>query len=454
MINRYEDIPKLFKNIDFFLITDKNGYITYYEVINNLGSRIVKNPVGMHILELHQHLTPETSTIMRALKLKEPIINEKQYLNIFKERTVTILATTLPLISGDDVIGTIEIDRYLDEDLAQYEEEDFNNNINQNNYFFTIDDIITNNPTMIEVKNQTLKAAKTSSPVMIYGETGTGKELIAQAIHNHSFRKDNPFIVQNCASIPSSLGESILFGTTKGSFTGAENKAGLFEIANGGTLVLDELNSMDIALQSKLLRVTENGHFRRLGGKNIINVDVRLISTINEEPYLLIESNKIRKDLFYRLGVVLIYLPPLRDRKDDIPLLIDSFINEYNKKMQKKIKGISKEVKELVMDYNWPGNVRELKNFIEGAFNFAEKDIIDRDSIPYHIISIDKNNNSNIDIESKFDLNEALKEQEIKYIKLALEKSKTITDAAKLLKISRQLLKYKLDSYGIETNHN
>jgi len=454
MINRYEDIPKLFKNIDFFLITDKNGYITYYEVINNLGSRIVKNPVGMHILELHQHLTPETSTIMRALKLKEPIINEKQYLNIFKERTVTILATTLPLISGDDVIGTIEIDRYLDEDLAQYEEEDFNNNINQNNYFFTIDNIITNNPTMIEVKNQTLKAAKTSSPVMIYGETGTGKELIAQAIHNHSFRKDNPFIVQNCASIPSSLGESILFGTTKGSFTGAENKVGLFEIANGGTLVLDELNSMDIALQSKLLRVTENGHFRRLGGKNIINVDVRLISTINEEPYLLIESNKIRKDLFYRLGVVLIYLPPLRDRKDDIPLLIDSFINEYNKKMQKKIKGISKEVKELVMDYNWPGNVRELKNFIEGAFNFAEKDIIDRDSIPYHIISIDKNNNSNIDIESKFDLNEALKEQEIKYIKLALEKSKTITDAAKLLKISRQLLKYKLDSYGIETNHN
>ena len=454
MINRYEDIPKLFKNIDFFLITDKNGYITYYEVINNLGSRIVKNPVGMHILELHQHLTPETSTIMRALKLKEPIINEKQYLNIFKERTVTILATTLPLISGDDVIGTIEIDRYLDEDLAQYEEEDFNNNINQNNYFFTIDDIITNNPTMIEVKNQTLKAAKTSSPVMIYGETGTGKELIAQAIHNHSFRKDNPFIVQNCASIPSSLGESILFGTTKGSFTGAENKVGLFEIANGGTLVLDELNSMDIALQSKLLRVTENGHFRRLGGKNIINVDVRLISTINEEPYLLIESNKIRKDLFYRLGVVLIYLPPLRDRKDDIPLLIDSFINEYNKKMQKKIKGISKEVKELVMDYNWPGNVRELKNFIEGAFNFAEKDIIDRDSIPYHIISIDKNNNSNIDIESKFDLNEALKEQEIKYIKLALEKSKNITDAAKLLKISRQLLKYKLDSYGIETNHN
>lgn len=450
MIKSYEDIPKLFKNIDFFLITDKNGYIKYYEVINNLGSRIVEEPAGLHILELHQHLTHETSTVMRALKTKEPIINEKQYLNIFKERTVTILATTLPLISGGEVIGAIEIDRYLDEDLAQYEEEDFNNERNQNNYFFTIDDIITNNPDMIAVKNQALKAAKTSSPVMIYGETGTGKELIAQAIHNHSFRKNNPFIVQNCASIPSSLGESILFGTTKGSFTGAENKVGLFEIANGGTLVLDELNSMDINLQSKLLRVTEKGHFRRLGGKNIINVDVRLISTINEEPYYLIETNRIRKDLFYRLGVVLIYIPPLRDRKDDIPLLVKSFIDEYNKKMQKNIKGLSKEVKDLIMDYDWPGNIRELKNFIEGAFNFTEGSIIDKDSVPYHIISIDKDNKSKINTEDKFDLNEAIKEQEIKYIKLALENSKTLTDAARLLRISRQLLKYKLDKYGIE----
>lgn len=450
MIKSYEDIPKLFKNIDFFLITDNKGYIKYYEVINSLGSRIVENPVGLHILELHQHLNEKTSTVMKALRTKEPIINEKQYLNIFKERTVTILATSIPLICGNEPIGVIEIDRYLDEDLAQYEEEDFNNEVNQNNYFFTIDDIITNDPAMINVKNQALKAAKTNSPVMIYGETGTGKELIAQAIHNHSFRKNNPFIVQNCASIPVSLGESILFGTTKGSFTGAENKVGLFEIANGGTLVLDELNSMDINLQSKLLRVTEKGHFRRLGGKNIINVDVRLISTVNEEPYYLIESNKIRKDLFYRLGVVLIYIPPLRDRKDDIPLLVESFIDEFNRKMHKNIKGVSKKVKDLLMDYDWPGNVRELKHFIEGAFNFTEKDIIDMDSIPYHMISVNKNYKPKIEIEDTFDLNEAIKEQEIKYIKLALSKSSSLTEAAKILKISRQLLKYKIDNYGIK----
>lgn len=450
MIKSYEELPKLFKNIDFFLLTDNKGYIKYYEIINNIGNRIVENPVGYHILQLHQHLTEETSTVMRVLKTKEPIINEKQYLNIFKERTVTILATTLPLLSGNEIKGVMEFDRYLDEDLAQYEEDDFDSQLNQSDYFFTINDIITNNPAMISVKNQALKAAKTSSPVMIYGETGTGKELIAKAIHNHSFRKNNPFIVQNCASIPSSLGESILFGTTKGSFTGAENKVGLFEIANGGTLVLDELNSMDINLQSKLLRATESGSFRKLGGKNIINVDVRLISTINEEPYHLIETNKIRKDLFYRLGVVLIYIPPLRDRKDDIPLLIKSFINEYNKTMGKNIKGLSKEVMDFVMDYNWPGNVRELKNFIEGAYNFTEKNIIHKDSIPYHMISMDSNQNHNVSLEDKFDLNKAIREQEIKYIKLALENSKTITDAAKLLKISRQLLKYKLDNYGID----
>lgn len=450
MIKSYEELPKLFKNIDFFLLTDNKGYIKYYEIINNIGNRIVDNPVGCHILELHQHLTEETSTVMRVLKTKEPIINEKQYLNIFKERTVTILATTLPLLSGNEIKGVMEFDRYLDEDLAQYEEDYYDNQLNQSDYFFTINDIITNNPAMINVKNQALKAAKTSSPVMIYGETGTGKELIAKAIHNHSFRKNNPFIVQNCASIPSSLGESILFGTTKGSFTGAENKVGLFEIANGGTLVLDELNSMDISLQSKLLRVTESGSFRKLGGKNLINVDVRLVSTINEEPYHLIGTNKIRKDLFYRLGVVLIYIPPLRDRKDDIPLLIESFINEYNKKMEKNVKGLSKEVMDLIMDYNWPGNVRELKNFIEGAYNFTEGNIIHKDSIPYHMISMDNSQKHNISLENKFDLNKAIKEQEIKYIKLALENSKTITDAAKLLKISRQLLKYKLDNYGID----
>ena len=444
-----EIIPTLFNHIDFLVVTDKEGYIEYYKVFRSLGSRIVKDPVGLHILELHQHLDEETSTIMRVLKNKEPIINEKQYLNIFKERTVTVVSTTLPIKEGNEVIGAVDINRYIYKSIRDIENSKYEDITKKKNHVFTIDDILTKNDAMIKVKNRTLKAAQTNSPVMIYGETGTGKELIAQSIHNHSLRKDNPFIVQNCSAIPLTLGESTFFGTTRGSFTGAENKMGLFEMADGGTLVLDEINSMDINLQSKLLRTVENESFRRVGGKDLINVDVKLISILNEDIYSVLENNKMRRDLFYRLGVVLIHIPPLRERKEDIPLLVDSFINEYNFKMGKNIKGVSKDVMDLFMEYNWPGNVRELKHIIESAFNFAEGKIIDKEELPHHI-STQKPTSNTININGKFSLTDAIEEHEIKYIKLALESSSTLNEAASLLKISRQTLKYKIDSLGIE----
>lgn len=445
-----EDLPKLFHDFDFLVITDNEGCIQYYKTINGIGNRIVENPVGMHILDLHQHLDSETSTVMRVLKNNEVIINEKQHLNIFKERTVTLLVTTLPLISNNEIIGAIEIDRYFDKDLVKVDDASLGHSPIDNHLFFTIDDIISKSPGMNKVKKQILKVAQSNSPVMISGETGTGKELLAKAIHNHSFRRNSPFIVQNCSTIPHTLGESILFGTTKGSFTGSENKAGIFDIADGGTIVLDELNSMDLNLQSKLLRVTENNHFRRVGGRNLINVDVRLISTLNEEANHLLETGRIRDDLFYRLGVIIIEIPPVRERKEDIPLLVDYFIHEYNKKMDKNIKGISKDVMELFMDYNWPGNVREIKHIIESAFNFIEGDIVELEHLPDHFYKEAKISSTKLNIETKFDLNKTMKEYEIQYIKLALESSKTLNDAAKLLKISRQSLKYKLDTYGIE----
>lgn len=396
-----EIIPTLFNYIDFLVVTDKEGYIEYYKVFRSLGSRIVKDPVGLHILELHQHLDEETSTIMRVLKNKEPIINEKQYLNIFKERTVTVVSTTLPIKEGNEVIGAVDINRYIYKSIRDIENSKYEDITKKKNHVFTIDDILTKNDAMIKVKNRTLKAAQTNSPVMIYGETGTGKELIAQSIHNHSLRKDNPFIVQNCSAIPLTLGESTFFGTTRGSFTGAENKMGLFEMADGGTLVLDEINSMDINLQSKLLRTVENESFRRVGGKDLINVDVKLISILNEDIHSVLENNKMRRDLFYRLGVVLIHIPPLRERKEDIPLLVDSFINEYNFKMGKNIKGVSKDVMDLFMEYNWPGNVRELKHIIESAFNFAEGKIIDKEELPHHI-STQKPTSNTINIIEKY----------------------------------------------------
>ncbi|MEY8304310.1 sigma-54 interaction domain-containing protein [Anaerosalibacter bizertensis] len=445
-----EIIPTLFNHIDFLVVTDKEGYIEYYKVFRSLGSRIVKDPVGLHILELHQHLDEETSTIMRVLKNKEPIINEKQYLNIFKERTVTVVSTTFPIKEGNEVIGAVDINRYIYKSIRDIENSKYEDITKKKNHVFTIDDILTKNDAMIKVKNRTLKAAQTNSPVMIYGETGTGKELIAQSIHNHSLRKDNPFIVQNCSAIPLTLGESTFFGTTRGSFTGAENKMGLFEMADGGTLVLDEINSMDINLQSKLLRTVENESFRRVGGKDLINVDVKLISILNEDIHSVLENNKMRRDLFYRLGVVLIHIPPLRERKEDIPLLVDSFINEYNFKMGKNIKGVSKDVMDLFMEYNWPGNVRELKHIIESAFNFAEGEIIDKEELPNYIIPKEQEKASRISINSDFCLNDAVDDYEKRYIELALKSSSTITEAAQLLRISRQSLKYKIDTYGIE----
>ncbi|MSS44065.1 AAA domain-containing protein [Anaerosalibacter bizertensis] len=445
-----EIIPTLFNHIDFLVVTDKEGYIEYYKVFRSLGSRIVKDPVGLHILELHQHLDEKTSTIMRVLKNKEPIINEKQYLNIFKERTVTVISTTLPIKEGNEVIGAVDINRYIYKSIRDIENSKYEDITKKKNHVFTIDDILTKNDAMIKVKNRTLKAAQTNSPVMIYGETGTGKELIAQSIHNHSLRKDNPFIVQNCSAIPLTLGESTFFGTTRGSFTGAENKMGLFEMADGGTLVLDEINSMDINLQSKLLRTVENESFRRVGGKDLINVDVKLISILNEDIYSVLENNKMRRDLFYRLGVVLIHIPPLRERKEDIPLLVDSFINEYNFKMGKNIKGVSKDVMDLFMEYNWPGNVRELKHVIESVFNFTEDDIIEEEQLPNYIIPKEQEKASRISINSNFCLNDAVDDYEKGYIELALKSSSTITEAAQLLKISRQSLKYKIDTYGIE----
>ncbi|MCB5559188.1 sigma-54 interaction domain-containing protein [Anaerosalibacter bizertensis] len=444
-----ESLLKLFNYMDFLVVTDKDGYIEYYKIFTSLGSRIIEDPVGLHILELHQHLDHETSTVMRVLKNKEPIINEKQHLNIFKERTVTVLSTTFPIKEGNEVVGAVDINKYLYKSIDGIKDNEYEEISNKKNYFFTIDNVLTKNKAMVEIKNRTLKAAQTNSPVMIYGETGTGKELIAQSIHNHSLRKDNPFIVQNCSAIPLTLGESTFFGTTRGSFTGAENKMGLFEMADGGTLVLDEINSMDINLQSKLLRTVENESFRRVGGKDLINVDVKLISILNEDIHSVLENNKMRRDLFYRLGVVLIHIPPLRERKEDIPLLVDSFINEYNFKMGKNIKGVSKDVMDLFMEYNWPGNVRELKHIIESAFNFAEGEIIDKEELPHHI-STQKPTSNTININGKFSLTDAIEEHEIKYIKLALESSSTLNEAASLLKISRQTLKYKIDSLGIE----
>lgn len=229
--------------------------------------------------------------------------------------------------------------------------------------------------------------AESDSPVMIYGETGTGKELFAQSIHNASRRRNKPFIAINCAAIPSTLLESMLFGTEKGAYTGALQREGLFEQAHTGTLLLDEINSMDITLQSKLLRVVQDGMVRRVGGLESKHVDVRIISNTNIPPMQAIEEKQLRKDLYFRLGVVNITIPPLRERKEDIPLLARTFIQAGNRKICKNAQGLDEEAERIFQSYDWPGNVRELQHAIEYALNILpyEQELISAAYIPEHI---------------------------------------------------------------------
>lgn len=306
---------------------------------------------------------------------------------------------------------------------------------------FSFDDIIGQSEPLQKSKEKAIRAAYTVSPLLIYGETGTGKELFVQAIHNFSQRKNKPFIAQNCAAIPETLLEGILFGTVKGGFTGAENRKGLFEEADGGTLYLDELNSMPLELQAKLLRVIQEGVIRRVGDTNIKRVDVRIITSLNEEPEKIVETGKLRKDLFYRLNVVRINLSPLRERKEDIPILVHHFINKFNKKFGMDIIGIDDSALKKIIKTEWSGNVRQLEHFIESIFNNKHQGIIELGDLQ-EIDSDIKND------DKPMSLRDRLEEAEKNYIMEALVISNNnVTKASELLDIPRQTLQYKIKKY-------
>lgn len=211
------------------------------------------------------------------------------------------------------------------------------------------------------------KAAEVDLPVLITGETGTGKELFAKAIHSQSRRSEKPYLAENCSAVPKNLAESIFFGTAKGAFTQAETRPGLFELADGGSLLLDELNSMPFELQSKLLRTLQEGTVRRLGGVREISVDVRVMAALNEDVDILLRSGRLRRDLYYRLNVIHIDIPPLREHREDIPEYAAYFLQKYNKKYDKAFEGLAGDAIRELKKCNYPGNVRELENIIEGA---------------------------------------------------------------------------------------
>ncbi|MGB4705366.1 MAG: sigma-54 dependent transcriptional regulator [Candidatus Saccharicenans sp.] len=288
---------------------------------------------------------------------------------------------------------------------------------------FSFSNIIGKSPVMMNVFELIKAAAPTRSTILIQGESGTGKELVARAIHQNSDRANHPFVVVNSGSLPPDLLESHLFGHVKGAFTGAvTEKKGLFEAANNGTIFFDEISSLSLETQVKLLRVMQDKEFMRLGGTRTIKVDVRIIAATNTDLEELIEQKAFRKDLFYRLNVIKIELPPLRQRKEDIPLLVKHFIDLYNAENQKQVEGVSEDVMEILMDYDWPGNVRELENVIERAVVLCKSKIITRDLLPPFPLSgkkviYEELNNSSLNLKEK------TAEFQKKLILTALEKS-------------------------------
>ena len=460
MLRKYvEQILSLYNYIDGLMITDEKGKIEYYMTYRpDLVSLREKDLIGKNLLEIYPDLTEETSSIMRVLKTGKPIFNEEQELRSYKGEILHVVNTTMPIMEEGRIIGAIDVSRYMDPAYGRQNISISLKDSKEPKNLYTVDDIIGNSDSMAVLKEKIPMIAATDSSVLIYGETGTGKELVAQSIHTSSRRKNKHFVSQNCAAIPSNLLEGILFGTVKGSYTGAENKLGLFEIANGGTLFLDEINSMDIGLQSKILKAIEEKQVMRVGGYEPIATDIKIISAVNENPLTCVQEGKLREDLFYRLSVVQLNVPPLRERYEDLLLLTSYFIDEYNRQMKKDILGLDEEAEAILKAYTWPGNVRELRNVIEGAFNVASGRFIRRMDLPEYLLKrisgkpdqiLDPSAVSVTKIGSGFSLDKEVEEFEKTIILQALDHSKNYTEAAELLGISKQSLNYKMKKYSL-----
>jgi len=323
-----------------------------------------------------------------------------------------------------------------------------------------VENIIGEHPLMLDNFNRIDILSKNDKvTVLIRGETGTGKELVASAIHNKSARKNANMLKINCGSIPHQLIESELFGFEKNAFTGANNrKKGLLEMADGGTVFLDEIGELPLELQPKLLRFLEERKFKRVGGLDDIEVDIRVIAATNKDLEQAIKNREFREDLYYRLNVVPIYIPPLRERGRDILILANNFIEEYNSRFNKNIRGLTKKAEESLLSYSWSGNVRELKNVIERIVILSSGEYIELNDLPFEIKRKAKDDDSNLKIKNYkldneafytgFSLEKEVEEMERYYLKLALKKSNNNhTKASEMLGISRFAFKRRIEKY-------
>ena len=442
-------------------IIDPEGRTVLYnpamEKIEGLSAdEVLEKP----LLELFPELKLNGSTLLQALAEQTGIEQRKQsYLNLKNERIIT-QNTTFPVFDGEQLLGAVEIARNytgvgeLNEKIVDLQQELINppKPRKKKPKTYTFDMLVGEHPCFKAAIDIAHRAAETDASVLIYGETGTGKELFAQSIHNASARSRNAIIAVNCGAMPEALLESILFGTTKGCYTGALDRPGLFEQAHQGTLFLDEINSMSPALQVKLLRALQENRIRRLGGLEDLEVNTRVIAASNQPLKPMLENGSFRRDLYYRLNVINIRIPTLTERREDIPLLTNYFFKVFNEKMSKDVWLLSDEVEELFMNYSWSGNIRELQNVIESSMVMVKDEhVLERKHLPGHF---DMHSAADKDCPAlSGSLQRALAaglpvfidELEAEIITKVLDENEgNISKTASLLGISRQNLQYKL----------
>lgn len=485
-------IPVLDKFHEGIMITDENGVILYMnEAQAKIDDLKISDALGKSVTDLYR-VDEGSSPSITCLKTGRAIKNFACYYRTHLGRVVNSIHNIYPIRAGSRIIGTIccitdykNIERTFDTvgktrnamAMTAFGVSPVSTRAKpkKNGTCFTFDDIIGSDPDLLTAVKSAKLASDSPSPIMIFGETGTGKELFAQSIHNRSSRKARPYVAINCAAIPENLLEGMLFGTSKGAFTGAINKAGLIETAHGGTLFLDEVNSMSLGLQAKLLRFLQERKVRRVGSMREVDVDLKIVSSVNMPPHLAIDSDSLRADLFYRLAVVFIRIPSLNDRMGDLSRLITHFLGKTNANLGKNVTGIAIDVMERFESYDWPGNVRELEHVIEGAMNLMvhEKTIEMRHlSVPLQSQIPEQTgdpSDTSLTIGSKGQVNvvfpvsstpespirkklsEITKELEVASIVAALTDTRgNAAKAARRLGISPQLLNYKLNRFNID----
>ncbi|MGI6177196.1 MAG: sigma-54 interaction domain-containing protein [Eubacterium sp.] len=453
-----EELLKILKE-GVYIVDDNGVGIFYNDSMSKIEQIEVDDVIGKEYHRAFPGVPVSESTMFKALKKGISISNKQQtYRNLYG-REVTTVNTTVPVKHGGRTVAAIEVanditnirtmsDTIMDLQGKHIKPGKAAPHIRK----YTFDDLVGSSEVFKAVVDRAKRASATDATVFIYGETGTGKELIAQSIHYDSERRKKPFLAQNCAAMPESLLEGILFGTEKGGFTGAVDREGLFEQASGGTLLLDEVSAMPFELQGKLLRTLQEMYIRRVGGTKDIPIDTRIIATVNEDPLELIKQNRLRKDLYYRLNVVNIRIPPLRDRLSDIPELVDAFLTKCNKRFGREVWMVNDEALERLADYNYPGNVRELENIITQAVALARPS---NHVLTAHMLQMPMQTGAIGSDISKWDrhgpLPEYLESLESEIIREQLmENGGNVTKTAAALKIKRQTLQHKMNKYGMK----